>query len=222
MLWRSTVSADDVAGCQVGGVGGAACPVLVFRRPGVVCHALPMSSNIRFKLKLSPRGWVSMAFFATMPVTVPGLVNLFRSRPVHFSGLGYVLYAVAGVLIVVRQVRAATEVEAEGLRMHRLFSTKFLAWSEIDGVEIRSAGRVRLVQVRTLSGQMVRLSAPIAGGVSTAASSMLRLPRSPRLGWLVTRARRGRVLWRVVGWGAGLGKPEWLWRCLARSAKRAW
>jgi len=130
----------------------------------LVCHDLPVSSNIRFKLKLSPRGWVSNAFFAASPVIVPGAVSLTKPRPVHYTAWGYGLFAVAGVLIVLHQVRSATELEADGVRLHRGFGVKYLSWSEITSVEVRRAGRVRVVQVQTSSGRTVGLPAPIAGG----------------------------------------------------------
>jgi hypothetical protein len=119
---------------------------------------------MRFRLKLSPRGWVSWAFFAAIPVIIPGLVSLTKPRPVHFSALGYGLFAVAVVLIVLHQIRAATELEADGVRMHRILWVRYLSWSEITSIEIRKAGKARLVQVRTSSGRTVRLPAPIAGG----------------------------------------------------------
>ncbi|WP_344656584.1 PH domain-containing protein [Catenulispora subtropica] len=123
-----------------------------------------MSSNMRFRLKLSPRGWVSSAVFAASPVIIPGLVSLTKPRPVHYNGLGYGLFAVAAALIVLRQIRAATVLEAGGIRMHRTFSSRYLPWNEITGVEVIARAKVRLVHVRTSSGQLVRLPAPIAGG----------------------------------------------------------
>lgn len=152
--------------CQASGYvpSSSRLPAEDFPTKPLICHDLPVSSNIRFRLKLSPRGWVSWAFFAATPVIIPGLVNLTKSRPVHFSGLGYGLFAVAVVLIVLHPVRAATELETEGVRMHRIFWVRYLSWSEITSIEIRNAGKARLVQVRTSSGRAVRLPAPIAGG----------------------------------------------------------
>ncbi|ACU69962.1 hypothetical protein Caci_1036 [Catenulispora acidiphila DSM 44928] len=141
-----------------------ACGAELFPRGLLICHDLPVPSNMRFKLKLSPRGWVSWAFFAASPVIIPGLVSLTKPRPVHYSGLGYGLFAVAVGLIVLHRVRAATELEADGVRLHRMFWVRYLSWSEITGIEIRKAGKARLVQVRTSSGRAVRLPAPIAGG----------------------------------------------------------
>lgn len=136
----------------------------LFPAKPLICHDLPVSSNKRFKLKLSPRGWVSWAFLAVSPVVIPGLVSLIKPRPVHYTPLGYGFFAVTGVLIVLHQVRSATELEADGVRMHRIFWAKYLSWSEITSIDIRKAGRARLVQVRTSSGRVFRLPAPIAGG----------------------------------------------------------
>lgn len=130
----------------------------------LVCHDLPVSSNIRFKLKLSPRGWVSNVFFAASPVIIPGVVSLTQPRPVHYTAWGYGLFAVAGVLIVLHQVRSATVLEADGVWLQRTLWVKYLSWSEITKVEVRRAGKARLVQVQTSSGRTVRLPAPIAGG----------------------------------------------------------
>jgi hypothetical protein len=130
----------------------------------LLCHDLPVSSNICFKLKTSPSGWVSMAFFATTPVTIPGLVSLTKSRPVHYNGLGYGLTAVVAALIVLRHFRSATVLEADGLRLRYTFSGRYLRWSEITRVEVTERGKVRLAYVWVSPGKKVRLPAPFAGG----------------------------------------------------------
>lgn len=129
----------------------------------LVCHDLPVSSNVRFKLKPSPRGWIGYAFLAASPIIIPGLVSLTRPRPVHYTAWGYGLLVVIAGLIALRQVRTATVLEAGGIRMHYTFSNRYLPWSEIVGVEIYERRKVRLAKVLTSSGS-VRLPAPLAGG----------------------------------------------------------
>jgi hypothetical protein len=139
-------------------------PSRVFRSKSLLCHDLPVSSNTCFKLKQTPRGWAGWAFYAAIPVIVPGLVSLTKPRPVQMTGWGYGLFAVMAALIVLRHVRSATMLEAAGIRMRRTFSVKYLPWKEITGVEISERGKMRFAQVRTSFGKTVRLPAPMAGG----------------------------------------------------------
>jgi hypothetical protein len=83
---------------------------------------------------------------------------------VHFTAWAYAFYAVAAALMVLRHVRAATILEAEGIRMRGAFSSRYLPWGEVAGIEIRERGKARLLIARTLSGEAVRMPAPIAGG----------------------------------------------------------
>lgn len=123
-----------------------------------------MSSNIRFKLKLSPAGWVSLAIPFVLLVIIPELVSQTRHQSVHMTALGYAFFGALAVLGVLRQVRVATVLEAEGVRMRRTFSDKFLPWNEITAVEVRERGKARIASLRTTSGQAVRLQVPMSGG----------------------------------------------------------
>ena len=123
-----------------------------------------MSSNNSFKLKPTPVGWIFLVLPFAGPWIIPGLVSLSRGRSVHMTAVGYVFFWVLALLGVFRQVRVATVLEEGGIRIRRTFSAKFVPWNEITGVEIRDRGRLRLAQVETSSGQLVRLPAPIAGG----------------------------------------------------------
>lgn len=137
---------------------------MVFRSAGPLCHDQPVSPSSHIKLRLSPAGWFFNAVVFTFPVTLSTLVSLGKSRPVHITALGFIWFGALDALIVLRHVRTATILEPEGIRMRRSFTGGYLRWSEITGVEINGRGKLRFVQARTSSGQVVRLPAPIEGG----------------------------------------------------------